>query len=371
MNSKTIFILILLAVCLAACGRNAVIFTPNSSLATSTLDVTAKEVDVETSTGIFQTRTAGDWILYRIDNDFLITYITAFTFDQNGSVWLGNDDVPKHLIHLDLNSGSYTDYALDRAYDITNIVIAENGEIWVGSSTYRFKDGKWTYFGEYVLEPRISPDHSIWVYSLNSLDTNLTACPARYDQDKWTRFCPPFKDDTALMSHFSIDNTGNIWLSTRNEDDFNQGVWKLSSAGWQLVEELSNDKERPYIMAQGNTGDMWFFSSIYRYEDTSRIKKIDGTDWLLDIENPDVLTHGFQVDKNNMLWAEGSCPDPTEKMDDCILRLNNNNQWEKVVSLSELVRLWGPDLLQIYTFGFSPSGNLCLGTSIGFMCKTK
>lgn len=374
MNSKTIFTLTLMTVCLAACGKSAAIFTPDSRLATSTLDVTAEEVEVQTSTGVFKAQTAGDWILYWKNENVATTVITAFTFDQKGSVWIGSDNTPRRVVYLDLNSGSYTDYVLDQVFSITNIEIGENGELWVGSSTYRFKDGKWTYFGIYSLFPQISPDHSIWAHSLNSLDTNLTACPARYDQDKWTRFCPPFGDDTIRMGHFRIDDVGNIWVFTHSKDLYNQGVWELSSAGWQSVKELGNDKEPLYTMAQGPARDLWFISSKHNTsQEIGRIKRFDGKEWLLDIENPadtsDMFVYDIHVDKNNMLWAQGIYT--TDKTGDYIFRLNDNNQWEEVVSAPELAGLWGLHFLQIYTFEFSPSGNLCLATSIGFMCKTK
>lgn len=331
-------------------------------MVTSTIDQTAEVVNVETSAGVFQKRNAGDWVLYWGKDD-----ISSFTFDQNNTIWIGsNGSFPRSLTHLDMYTGSYTDYVLDHVVDITTIEIDKNEVLWVGSPTYRFKEGKWLFFGIYNWTPQISPDNSNWVLSLNP----LPACPARYAQDIWMRFCPPFMDNTVLAYPYLIDNMGNIWLSTR-KDYYNQGVWKLGSAGWELVKELASDKDFPYFMAQGPTGDLWFVSSrlSLSQKEIGRIKHFDGKNWLLDIENPaDLMGMSMggskRVDKNNIPWILGR-----DNTDEYILRLNNN-QWEKMVSGSELGHIWGGNL-QMFSFGFSPSGNLCLGTSLGFMCRTK
>lgn len=371
MNFKLTFLSMFVIICLTACGKNletptpfTSIITPESHLATSTTELTATPVDIETKTGVFSARTAGDWVLYW-EADLSIS---SFNFDQYDSVWIGDDGgVRRKLIHLDLNSGSYTEYMLEQAYDITTIRVDKTGVLWIGNPVYRFEEGKWTFFDIYHLYPQLAPDNSIWV---NSLNYPFSDCPTRYDQSKWTQFCPPYKNKETVMRQFFVDNLGNVWVSTE-KDYYSQGVWKLNGVDWQLVDELGGDNEFPYTMAQGPTGDLWFVSSRTQLsqKENGRIKQFDGKEWLLDIKNPADITgmamgYGIQVDGNNSPWTYGS-----DGTDEYILKLNNN-QWEKMVSGDELDNIWGT-FVEIYSFGFNPSGNLCLGTNLGLMCKTE
>lgn len=372
MNFKVTFLTMAMIIFLTSC-ENVLktstplvpITTPENHLATSSIELTAIPVDIEPKKGVFHAQTAKDWTLYW---DAGQDIVSSFTFGQNNSVWLGDDGgVVKRLIHLDLDSGSYTEYGLDQAYDITTIRIDKTEGVWIGNPSYRLTEGKWTFFGANSLYPQISPDNSVWAKYINS---PFPDCPARYDQDKWTEFCPPYKDNEVRMYHFLIDRSGSIWVSTI-EDNYSQGVWKLSDVDWQIVEELGDDKELPYIMAQGPTGDLWFVSSktSLSQKENGRIKQFDGKKWLVDIENPADTTgmtigNNVQVDENNVPWIYA-----IDNKDEYILKLNNN-QWDKMVSGNELQNIWGTSV-EIYSFGFNPSGNLCLGTNLGFMCKTK
>jgi hypothetical protein len=372
MNFKKTFLSIIIITCLTACEKSlpastplTSIITPESHLATSTIESTATTVEVETKMGVFHALTVKGWVLYW---DAKYDLVSSFAFGQNDSVWIGeNGGVIRKLINLNLSSGSYTEYVLEQAYDITTIKIDKQGTLWIGNPVYRFEDESWTFLGSNYLYPQISPDNSIWGIFLNN---SLPDCPARYDHNKWTLFCPPYKDNKTLIRQFFVDNMGNMWLSTE-KDDYGQGVWMLNSTVWQLMDEVDSDKKLPYVMAQGPTGNLWFVSSRTKLwqKENGRIKQFDEKKWILDIENPAdlvgmVLGNEFQVDRNNVLWTYGR-----DDTDEYILRLNNN-QWEKFLSGDELNIIWGTSV-DIYSFGFNPSGNLCLGTNLGFMCKTK
>jgi len=204
----------------------------------------------------------------------------------------------------------------------------------------------------------LSADNTIWV---TSTDFRRSDCIVHFDRKVWTQFCPKI-DDVKILD-LEIDNENNLWVSLRDESFFNEGVWKFKGTNWEQMDELKGvNLSSPFQISQTSDGILWFVSPKHTESgENGQIKTFDGKNWLINIENTEMVSV-TRIAPDNTLWGLAS-----DSRQNYLLRFNKD-KWEKVLFENDLESIFG-EPVDIYTFGFDPSSKLCLGTSLGLICK--
>lgn len=295
----------------------------------------------------------GDWLMH-----WSSTPVRNFTFDKDGTIWIGWHG---KAIYLHPEADTYTEFGFKEKYDIREFEFDKVGAVWVGVPIFQYLNSEWTLFEYHYTTPmNVAADNTIWA---TSTDYRRSDCVVHFDKEEWTQFCPE-ADDVRILD-LETDNENTLWISLRDESFFNEGVWKLKGKNWESIDELEGtNMSSAFQISLAPNGTIWFVSSKHTESgENGQIRTFDGNNWLLNIENTEMVSQ-IKIAPDNTLWGYGG-----NNLENYLLKLNNY-KWEKVLFENDLESIFG-EPVDIYSFGFDPSSNLCLGTSIGLICKTK
>lgn len=323
--------------------------------------ITPSKLNNETSNVVYTIKNGGvteqkngNWILY-----WDKTPVRTFIFDNEGTIWIGWRGKIIHLLPL---SSSFIEFDFNKVYDISEIALDNSGAVWIGSPIFRYSEDRWESFDStYSLPLSISPNKTVWA---TSDDYRVSDCIIHYTQEVWKHYCPITSSTRTTVLDLVEDSNNNLWVSLRDDNFSNMGVWVLNKETWKSVEELNNVHISPYQIANVPDGSLWFVSSKnINSMLNGYVKKYDGEKWLINFENTEII-FDIQIAPDGTLWAFA-----TDETDNYILEFKEDG-WKKVLIEKDLYDVFGMSV-DIYSFDFDPSGKLCLATNLGLLCKIK
>lgn len=290
-------------------------------------------------------------VLYEIPSG-LVTY--NFSFDQNGSLWIG---LTNKILVWKPNISSYTEFSFDSNFEGRDLLVSNSGDVWVGSSNsylQQHHNDKW-YEHNYG-SPFITTETGIIWASGYKVKTG--ACIYRYELATWSEFCPPI-DGNSRVFDIAVGPDNLLWVSFSTSDyASNRGVWRFNGENWELVNELSSSNWPVYHLASNpDINILWAVgSSNLSSNETGFVKKYDGENWSTVVNSEPIFD--VKISPDNLLWARSL---------GYLLRFDNSS-WTKVDPIVQLNRIFEKEF-NLYSFGFNPSGMLCVGTDKGVACE--
>lgn len=227
-------------------------------------------------------------------------YITAITFEPNGSAWIGTSEGATHI--SDAGWVSYTRaHGLGDSW-ITAIAIAPDGKIWFGTqsggvsvlepvsktiTTYNLDNSDIP--SNFVTALAIDAENRVWVGTLNQ-------GIARYNvaQNEWTHFNFPEREITTI----ALDFDSAPWVGTTN------GVFHFDGANWIQEKNVGDANVRRIDAFDGE----WYLTTDdarYILQNDSWVAN-DRTDEIADALNAANLAEGqitaFGKDYQSRYW---------------------------------------------------------------------
>jgi ligand-binding sensor domain-containing protein len=269
--------------------------TMNSPLPTDNITALAADslgrVWVGTSSGLCA-YDGGTWTLYTTPQaPFTNNAIYGLAADKLGNVWIatGNTQLPAHASILKFDGGtnwelhnSATDINFDASSNVASMMIAKNGDLWLGMEGYldHVQGKTWT---STLAQPAhngptknnvtaLSEDTAGVIWSANSYGAG------RYDGATWQALESKDGSFPFPRCHGVIAESGKFWFASYNDVTVGPyGFAKYDQGKWTLHDSLSNctlDNPTIYAMTIDSRGRFWCGE---RY--TNRVSMFDGFTW--------------------------------------------------------------------------------------------